>query len=75
MSRASQVHQIPQAGRPHSDPVTRVRAENTAPTSTADAARRSQKNERVRGHRYSRLPPAATMPTQYSATVASGGWM
>ena len=42
----------PQAGRPHSDPVTSVSAENTAPTSTAEAARRSQKNERVRGHRY-----------------------
>jgi hypothetical protein len=51
VSRASHVHQTPQTGRPQSEPVMSVKAENTAPTSTALAARRSQKNERVRGHR------------------------
>ena len=51
MSRASQAHHTPQAGRPHMEPVMQVRAENTAPTSTAEAASRSQKNDRVRGHR------------------------
>ena len=40
VKRASQVHHTPQTGRPQSDPVTKVRAEKTAPTSTADAARR-----------------------------------
>ena len=49
--RASQVHHTPQAGRPHSEPVTRVRAVKTAPTSTAEAASRSQNSDRVRGHR------------------------
>ncbi len=51
VSRASHVHQTPHTGRPHNAPVTSVSAAKTAPTSTADAARRSQKNERVRGQR------------------------
>ena len=33
------------------DPVMQVSAENTAPTSTEDAASLSQKNDLVRGHR------------------------
>src|ERR1019366_8989648 len=75
VSRASQAHHTPHAGRPQIDPVTQVRAENTAPTSTEAAASLSQKNERVRGHRYRRLPASATPPAQYRATVAMGGGM
>jgi hypothetical protein len=64
VSRASQAHQTPQAGRPQMDPVMQVSAENTAPTSTEAAANRSQKNDLVRGHRYRRLPASATPPAQ-----------
>ena len=42
VSRGSQVHQVPQTGRPHSDPSTMVSAQNSTPISAEDTAMRSQ---------------------------------
>ena len=60
MSRASQAHHTPQVGRPQIEPVMRVSAVKTMPTSTADAASRSQNRLRVRGHNHKTLDDGAT---------------
>ena len=47
VSRASQVHQIPQTGRAHRGPVASPIVQQTTPTSAADTPKQSQLDLRV----------------------------
>ena len=59
VSLASQAHHTPQVGLPQMEPVTRVRAVNTVPTSIEDAASRSKNALLVLRHSHSTLDTQA----------------
>src|SRR5690349_3393114 len=69
VSRGSQVHQVPQTGRPHSEPSTMVSVQNSTPISADAAATRSHWTRPV--FRYPRLATNTT-PKDRNATHAAG---
>ena len=77
VSRASQVHQMPQARRPQIGPVMSTTVQKTTPTSapaSAQASAACAHSGWLRRKARKPIDPASEMAKKRKATIAEGTW-